>query len=405
MSETIFTTNYARRAAGFRPSPVRSVWDVSTAPGMISLAGGNPDLRGLPLEALGNVARSLITDHGQTTLQYGAGAGVEELRMAASEVMGRAGIDADPDHVLITQGSQMGIELVTAMFCDPGDVILAEAPTYVGAIGTFTGLEADVEHVDCDLDGLIPDRLQAKIQELSAAGRKIKFLYIIPNFNNPSGVRLSAERRPLIAQICAASGIMIVEDDPYGLISFDGQTLPAIRSFDENVIYLGSMSKIFSPGLRVGWLLAPPQLRARLQLLAEAMVIHPSILSQHLALEYLTGFDWAGILASATERYRERADALLNALGSTEGVLPPGTTWTRPRGGFFVWATLPEGYSADELFDLAVEEQVVFIPGSAFFADGSGTRNLRFSFSLESPETIAEGMRRLARAARRLKAR
>lgn len=401
MSEELFATNYARRAAGFRPSPVRSVWDVATAPGMISLAGGNPDLRGLQLEAIGRVAQSLVAEHGQDALQYGSGAGVEALRHAVTGLMARSEIAADPEDVLITAGSQMGIELVTAMFCDPGDIILAESPTYVGAISTFVGLEAEVAHVECDEAGIIPERLAARIRELRGAGRTIKFLYVIPNFNNPSGVRLSAERRPEVARICAEAGVIIVEDDPYGLISFDGTVTPAIRSFDENVIYLGSMSKIFSPGIRVGWVLAPANVRARLQLLAEAMVIHPSILSQHLALEYLTSFGWEETLASATERYRAQAEALLEVI---EAALPQGSTWTRPAGGFFVWATLPEGYSADELFDLAVEEQVVFIPGSAFFADGSGTRNLRFSFSLESPDTIREGMRRLARATQRLTA-
>ncbi|QIM15987.1 PLP-dependent aminotransferase family protein [Leucobacter insecticola] len=405
MRQNLFADNYADRAAGFRPSPVRSVWDVSTAPGMISLAGGNPDLRGLPLGQLGAAAGRLVAEQGLDSLQYGAGAGLQELRVAVTELMAEAGIDADAEDVLITPGSQMGLELVTAMFCNPGDIILAEAPTYVGAISTFVGLEAEVMHVDCDDDGLIPEVLEARIERLRGEGRAIKFLYTIPNFNNPSGVRLTAERRERIARICSDAGIIIVEDDPYGLISFDEQAVPAIRSFDENVIYLGSMSKIFSPGIRVGWVVAPAEVRARLQLLSEAMVIHPSVLSQYLALEYLTKFDWRATLGRSIERYRERADALLNALETIDGVLPKGSSWTTPRGGFFVWATLPEGYSADDLFALAVEEKVVFISGSAFFADGSGERNLRFSFSLESPENIREGMERLARASRRLTSR
>lgn len=402
MTQNVFAENYADRAAGFRPSPVRSVWDVSTAPGMISLAGGNPDLHGLPLEQLALAAQRLIGEQGLDSLQYGSGAGLPELREAVTAIMAYSGVQASADDVLITPGSQMGLELVTAMFCDPGDVILAEAPTYVGAISTFVGLEAEVCHVECDDDGLIPEELEARITHLKAEGRAVKFLYTIPNFNNPSGVRLAQDRRERIARICANAGVIVVEDDPYGLISFDGRVTPAIRSFDSNVIYLGSMSKIFSPGIRVGWVLAPADVRARLQLLSEAMVIHPSILSQYLAFEYLTAFDWRATLSRSIERYRERAAALLEALSGSEGVLPAGSTWTKARGGFFVWATLPQGYSADDLFELAVEEGVVFIPGSAFFADGSGSRSLRFSFSLESPEAIREGMRRLARASRRL---
>lgn len=402
MSQQRFAQHYADRAEGFRPSPVRSVWDVSMAPGMISLAGGNPDLNGLPLDELGSATQRLVAEHGLTALQYGGGGGVDELRTAVTGLMTRAGIRADPQDVLITPGSQMALGLVAGMFCNPGDVVLAEAPTYVGAISTFTGFEADVQHVVCDDDGIVPERLEARIAELRSTGRTVKLLYTIPNFNNPSGVSLSVERRERVARICAEAGIVVVEDDPYGLISFDDDPAPAMRSFDPEVIYLGSMSKIFSPGIRVGWVLAPAEVRARLQLLSEALVIHPSVLGQHLALEYLTAFDWQGVLRRSVERYRERADALLEALATIDDVLPEGSTWTRPRGGFFVWVTLPQGYSADELFDFAVEEQVVFIPGGAFFADGSGERNLRLSFSLESPENIREGMQRLARAVRRL---
>ena len=394
--------HFARRERFFRPSPVRSVWDVSMEPGIISLAGGNPDLTALPLAELGEAASRLIREQGAEVLQYGAGSGILPLRQELAELMGSIGVETEPDDVLVTAGSQLGIELVTAMLCDPGDVILAEAPTYVGAVSTFLGLEVAVEHVMCDENGLIPEELERRITELRAAGRVVKALYTIPNFNNPSGITLSAERRPLIAQICRDAGVTVIEDDPYGLVRFAGEHIPPIRSFDDSVIYLGSMSKIFSPGIRIGWLTAPAAVRERLQLLSESSVIHASVLSQHLALAYLRDFDWRTTLSMTIDRYRERADALLEALPAA---LPAGATWTRPSGGFFVWATLPEGVSADELFDLAVEEGVVFIPGSGFFADGSGSRHLRFSFSLEAPDRIREGLERLGRATARLTAR
>lgn len=389
---------FAEREKHFRPSPVRSVWDVSVEPGMISLAGGNPDLAGLPLDALGDAAASLIREHGTEVLQYSTGAGINELRAELTRLMGRAGIEADPSDLLITAGSQMALELITAMYCDPGDVVLAEGPSYVGAISTFLGLEAEVVHVPCDADGIIPEELEASIAGLRAAGKRVKLLYTIPNFNNPSGITLAAERRQRIAEICREAGITLVEDDPYGLVRFEGETIPAIRAADPSVIYLGSLSKIFSPGIRIGWVLAPREVRDRLQLLSESTTIHASTLSQHLALTYLRDFDWAGHLDQAISRYRERAETLLEALPAA---LPAGSTWTRPSGGFFVWATLPEGHSADELFKLAAEEGVVFIPGSGFYADGQGERELRFSFSLESPERIREGMDRLARASTR----
>lgn len=391
--------SFARRERFFRPSPVRSVWDVSMEPGMISFAGGNPDLTQLPLDALGQAADHLIRTQGLEVLQYGAGAGIAPLREQLAQLMRDAGLTPDPAEILITAGSQFGIELITAMLCDPGDVVLAEAPTYVGAISTFLGLEAAVEHVRCDERGLIPDELQRRITELRAAGSTVKALYTIPNFSNPAGVTMSAERRPVIAQICRAAGITVIEDDPYGLVRFAGDPIAPIKAHDDDVIYLGSMSKMFSPGIRIGWVYAPRALRDRLLLLSESTIIHPSLISQHLALTYLRDFDWRATLARTVAHYRERAEALLAGLPEA---LPTGSSWTRPSGGFFVWVTLPPGVSANALFELAVEEGVVFVAGPGFFADGTGDRHLRLSFSLEAPDQIREGLMRLGRATARL---
>ncbi len=389
-------SEFAARERHFRPSPVRSVWDVPKGPDTVSLAGGNPDLSLLPLADIGEIASRLIAERGEEVLQYGAGAGILPLREELAKLMRKTGIEADPGDILVTAGSQLGLELVTAMYCDPGDVILAESPTYVGAIGTFVGLEAEVRHVACDEDGLIPEALSEAIAAARAEGRRVRFLYTIPTFSNPSGRTLSAERRPVVAEICRDAGVAVVEDDPYGLIRYEGEPISAIRAGDPDVIYLGSLSKIFSPGIRIGWVLAPKHVRERLQLLSEATVIHASMLSQYLAVEYLRS-DWERDLDRAIEQYRARAEALLAAL---PGALPPGSTWTVPQGGYFVWVTLPEGYSADKLFEPAVSEGLIFVPGSGFTADGSGGRSLRLSFSLESPERIREGVARLGRAAR-----
>lgn len=365
-------------------------------PGIISLAGGNPDLSALPLAEIGQAAQRMLTDRGTEVLQYGAGAGTPQLRNALVPLMEKSGIAADPENLLVTAGSQMGIELITGMLCNPRDVILAESPTYVGAIGTFRGLEADVQHVACDEDGLIPEALEQRIEEIRAQGKTIKFLYTIPNFGNPSGITMAEARRPRIAEICHKAGIAVVEDDPYGQLSFSGETPRAIRSYDDTVIYLGSMSKIFSPGIRIGWVLAPTELRARLQLEAEATTIHASILSENLAAAYLTEFDWESILHQATARYRERAAAMVAAL---EKHMPEGVTWTTPQGGFFIWLTLPTELDVDALFNEAVKEKVVFIDGGAFYADGqSNSNNLRLSYSLESPEKIHEAVARLGAA-------
>lgn len=392
---------YAERASHFKPSPVRAVFDVSMDNGMISLAGGNPDLSVLPLEQLSTMAATVISDQGMEVLQYGTGAGVAELRTEICQLMQGSGIHVSEEEILITSGSQMGLELFTSMFCNPGDIVLAEGPTYVGAIGIFHGLEAEVHHVKCDDDGLIPEELELTIRALHSEGRTIKFLYTIPNFNNPSGMTLSVARRPVIAEICARHKIAVVEDDPYGMIAFHDEPLPAIRSFDSDAFYLGSLSKIFSPGLRIGWLVAPPEIRARLQIAAESTTICASVLSQHLALNYLRTSDWRSTLDRAIDGYRTRAEAAVRAL---ETYAPAGLTWTTPQGGFFIWLTLPDDVSAEMLFPIALEEGVVTIPGTAFHADGDGDQHVRLSYSLATPEQIEEGILRLTRAIERLRA-
>ncbi|WP_293696964.1 PLP-dependent aminotransferase family protein [uncultured Agrococcus sp.] len=385
--------NYAARAQHFRPSPVRGVFDISMKPGMISLAGGNPDLTVLPLEQLGDASARLIRDRGTEVLQYGTGAGVDELREALTDVMSLSGIRSDADDLLVTSGSQMGIELITTMLCEPDDVVLAESPTFVGAIGTFLGLEADVVHVDSDDEGLIPAALQESIRAVHATGKKIGFLYTIPSFSNPTGIRLSLERRRQIVEICRKEGVQIVEDDPYGIISFDGSVVPAMRSLDDSVVYLGTMSKIYSPGLRVGWMLAPRELRDRLQLASEATTICASVLSQHLALEFLTEFDWRASVETATGRYRARAAALVEGL---EEHMPSDVRWTNPTGGFFTWLTLNRDINTESLLQRGIDDGIVFIPGTAFYADGQGTDTIRLAYSLASEQDLREGARRLA---------
>ncbi len=393
ITESLHTARFADRADGYRPSPVRDVFEVSMQPNMISLAGGNPDLSGLPLERIADMAHHIIKDRGQEALQYGSGAGTPELQELICEIMSLEGISARPENIQITSGSQMALELVAKLFCNPGDVILAEGPTYVGALGTFKGLQADVVQVPMDEKGLIPSALQDAIRTLKALGRTIKFLYTIPNFNNPSGITLAAERRTEIVDICRTAGIAIVEDNPYGLLSFDGSAQTALHSLDpDNVFYLGSFSKIFSPGLRIGWVLAPIEVRKRLQLAAEATTICPSVLSQMLVESYICGFDWRAHVSDACATYARRCASVMDAL---QVHMPPGSSWTRPTGGFFTWITLPAGRSVDALLQPAIDGGVVFVPGSAFFAEPAGANQLRVAFSFETEETLVEGIRRL----------
>jgi len=295
--------------------------------------------------------------------------------------------------VTVTTGSQQALDLVTRTFIDPGDVILAEAPSYVGALGTFASYQARVVHISMDSDGIQPEALVGAIRSLRSQGRRVKFLYTIPNFNNPSGVLTSLERRHEIARICREEGVLVVEDNPYGLLSLDADPIPAIRSFDaDNVVYLGSFSKTFAPGFRVGWALAPHAVREKLVIAQESATLCPPVFSQFAISTYLANWDWKSQITVFKDMYRARRDAMLDGL---EAHMPEGTTWTRPKGGFFVWVTLPEGLDSQALLPRAVTNRVAYVPGTAFYADGLGSRNMRLSYCFPTPERILEGTRRL----------
>ncbi len=385
--------HYASRSAGLSASEVRALFAVASRPEVVSLAGGMPYVRALPESLVNGALEKVMSDNGPMAMQYGSGQGVPALREQILEIMALEGISASVDDVVVTTGSQQALDLVTKLFIDPGDVILAEAPSYVGAIGVFRSYQADVVHVLMDENGLIPEKLREAIAEVKASGRTIKFLYTIPNFHNPAGVTLSAERRPEILEICQSNGILILEDNPYGLLSFEEDVPPAIRSLNEDgVIYLGSFSKTLAPGFRVGWALAPHAIREKLVLAAEAAILCPSSFSQMVISEYLSQADWKGQIETFRGVYKERRDAMLEAL---EEHLPD-LSWNVPNGGFYIWCSLPENLDSKAMLPRAVTELVAYTPGTAFFADGGGRQNLRLSFCYPTPENIKIGIRRLA---------
>jgi 2-aminoadipate transaminase len=387
-------SRYAQRTVGMTASEIRALFAVASRPEVVSLAGGMPHLAALPLETLAADVQDLIVSDGLTALQYGSAQGVQPLREQICEVMALEGIRAHADDVVITVGSQMALDLVTRIFCDPGDVVLAEAPSYVGALGTFTAYQTQVVHVEMDDDGLIPDALRAALAALASQGRRAKFLYTIPNFHNPAGVTLAVARRSEILQICASHGVLVVEDNPYGLLGFDGQIYPALRSIEpDNVVYLGSFSKTFAPGLRVGWALAPHAVREKIVLAAESATLCPPAFTQAMVSRYLSAHDWKGQIKTYREAYRERRDATIAAL---EHYLPDGCRWTHPDGGFYVWLTVPPGLDTKAMLPRAVTARVAYVPGTAFYADAFGSRQLRLSFCYPTPERIREGVRRLA---------
>jgi 2-aminoadipate transaminase len=389
-----YVDRYAARTKGMTASEIRALFAVASRPEVVSLAGGMPNISGLPLDVVSHAISELIRHDGPTAMQYGSGQGTPELREQICDIMRIEGIEAHPDDVVVTVGSQQAVDLVTRIFIDPGDVVLCEAPSYVGALGVFRAYQADVVHVEMDEHGLVPEALEQAIVATKASGRTIKFLYTIPNFHNPAGVTLSAERRPEILRICRAADILILEDNPYGLLGFDAAPHRALRADEaEGVIYLGSFSKTFAPGFRVGWALAPHAVREKLVLAQESATLCPPAFSQMAISAYLQNHDWQGQIKQFREMYRERRDAMVSALTD---LMPPSCRWNVPDGGFYVWLTLPPGIDAKAMLPRAVTARVAYVPGTAFFADGFGSGSIRLSFCYPTPERIREGVRRLA---------
>ena len=384
---------YAARAETLAVSEVRALFSVVSRPEVVSLAGGMPYVSALPQELLAKAYNDMMAKKGNLAIQYGGGQGDLVLRDQIRELMALEGIQSSVEDLVITTGSQHGLDLLSGLFLDKGDVVVAEGPSYVGALGIFRHYEADVEHVYTDHDGMSPEALQETITKLKAEGRKIKFLYLVPNFANPSGVTLSADRRPKILEICKREHILIIEDNPYGLLYFDKPVPDALRAVEEDgVVYLGSFSKILAPGFRVGYVLAPPAIRDKMVLAQESALLCPSSFTQMMISEYLANADWKGQIDTFRGVYRERKDAALSAVRE----YLPNVETTTPDGGFYLWLTLPEGIDSKAMLPLAVKELVAYTPGTAFFGDGTGQRNLRICYSFPTPENIKVGIKRLS---------
>ena len=387
------TERFANRAAQMKPSEIRSLFAVASRPEIVSLAGGMPNLSALPMEMMASVVQKLISDNGAEALQYGSGQGHPRLREQICDMMALEGIRAHPDDVIVTTGSQQALDLISRIFIDPNDVVLVEAPSYVGALGTFRQYEARVVHVAMDQDGLIPAALRDAIAATRAAGRKIKFLYLIPNYQNPAGVLLPADRRTEILEICREEKIFVVEDNPYGLLGFEKPSPNAMRAEDsENVIYLGSFSKTIAPGFRVGWALVPQSLKEKLVIASESSILCPSNFTQLAISSYLADQPWRDQIASFAKLYKVRRDV---ALESLEAHFPKSATWTKPAGGFYIWVTLPPEIDTNALMPKAIVAKVAYVPGTAFYADGFGSWSMRLSYCHPTPERIKEGIKAL----------
>ena len=338
----------------------------------------------------------VAADSSARALQYGPTEGMDELKACIVEVMAEEGMDVGADELLITTGGQQVIDLVCKTLIDPGDVIVAEGPTYPGAVPTFGAYQADVVQIEMDADGMRVDRLEETLDRLEADGRTPKFVYTVPTFQNPAGVTMSLERRRELVRIAKQRELFVLEDNPYGLLRYEGDALPPLYALDrgEFVIYLGTFSKILSPGLRLGWTAAPRPVLEKLNLGKQGVDLCSSTFAQFFVVEYFKRRDWRRLLGSFRDVYRRRRDVLLEAL---EEHLPAEAEWTRPDGGLFIWATLPSYIDTTDLLARALREHVAFVPGRAAYLDGRGGSAMRLNFSGVSEDDLREGMRRIGK--------
>jgi 2-aminoadipate transaminase len=388
-----YLQRYAARVQGMSASEIRALFAVASRPEIVSFAGGMPDTAALDMEAVEDVVARVIRDAGATALQYTGGQGRSELREQLVDVMRHEGVPAHADDLLVTVGGQQALELVAKCLVDPGDLVLAEGPTYVGGLGALASHQAEVRHVPTDEHGMRVDLLEEALQQLAAEHRPVKYVYTIPNHQNPAGVSLSVPRRHRLAELAGEHDLLILEDNPYGLLDFTGRTFPSLRELvPDRVVYVGTMSKTFAPGVRTGWIAAPHPIRDKLILLREAGDLCPSNLTGMVVESWLAGQPWREQIKRFRSVYQEKAELMLGAL-DTE--MPAGVTWTRPTGAFYVWLTVPHGIDTSDLLAKAIQHRVAYVPGRGFYADGAGGDQLRLCFSYPSTERITEGVQRL----------
>ncbi len=389
-----YLARYAARVQGMRASEIRALFSVASRPEIVSFAGGMPATSQIDMDAVEAVVSRVIRNDGATALQYGTGHGRAQLRELLIEVMAEEQIAAHADDVIVTVGGQQALELIATCFIDPGDVVIAEGPTYVGGIGAFTSLQADIRHVALDEHGMRIDLLEDLLEQLDHEGIRPKLIYTIPNHQNPAGVSMSVERRHRLAEIATARNLLILEDNPYGLLDFHGETLPALRTLmPQHVIYVGTMSKVFAPGVRTGWILAPRAVRDKLIVLREATDLCPSNMTQMIVEEWLSTQPWREQVKRFRAVYQEKAATMLSAL---EAEMPTSVTWTRPRGAFYIWLSLPQGLDTSDLLAKAIQHRVAYVPGRGFYASGEGGGQARLCFSYPEIAQIREGVVRLA---------
>jgi 2-aminoadipate transaminase len=385
--------SFASRMQNLRASDIREILKITQRPDIISFAGGLPASELLPTHEMASLAHDLLIEDGVRALQYAPTEGLQELReVISNRLKGSFSIDRGPDEVLVVSGSQQGLDLAGKVFLDEGDAVLCESPTYIGAISAFRAYQTRFVEVSTDDDGMVPSDLENQLRSVD----RVKFIYVVPDFQNPSGRRWSVERRQTVADLAARYGVPVIEDAPYASLCYDGEPLPPVASFDRAglVILLGTFSKILAPGLRLGWVTAEQRLLQPFVLAKQGADLQTSSLTQLLAARFFSDHDVDKHIAHLCEVYRARRDAMLRAL---DEFFPKEISYTRPVGGLFLWVELPEDMDARRLLEQSLEEHVAFVPGECFYPGGGHLNTLRLNFSAMPEDRIAEGIRRLGR--------
>jgi 2-aminoadipate transaminase len=386
---------FSTRSKAMKASAIRELLKLVDNPEIISLAGGMPDPTLFPKKVLAEISRDVFLNHGNKALQYGATEGIPALREALVDIGIEEGIqNLAKENLIVTTASQQGLDLTGKVFIDPGDAIIVEAPSYVGGLQAFHAYQADFITVPLDNNGVKTDILEEKLREAKENGVNIKFMYFIPNFQNPAGVTLSFERRKKVLELSHQYNVPIIEDDPYGEIRFEGERIPSLVEMDNigNVVALRTFSKILAPGLRLGWMIADKEAINKFVIAKQGSDLCSPSSTQYFACEFIRQGHLKAYLELVRQTYKKKKDLMLQAI---EKYFPKEAEWTRPEGGMFIWVTLPEYIDTTEMFKEAIEEKVAYVIGSAFYPHGEDRHHIRLNFSLPTPEQIDEGIKRL----------
>ncbi|MDK2914791.1 MAG: 2-aminoadipate transaminase, partial [Thermococcaceae archaeon] len=391
-----FESYFSEKALKMKASEIRELLKLVETSDVISLAGGLPAPETFPVEVIKEITKEVLSKHADKALQYGTTKGFTPLRLALARWMEkRYGIPMSKVEVMIVAGSQQALDLIGRVFIDPGDIVVVEAPTYLAALNAFKFYEPEFVSIPMDDDGMKVDLLEEKLKKLKAEGKRVKFVYTVSTFQNPAGVTMSLERRKHLIELASEYDFLIVEDNPYSELRYSGEPIPPIKHFDDEgrVIYLGTFSKIFAPGFRLGWVSAHPHFIRKMEIAKQAVDLCANPFGQVIAWKYVEDGHLDRHIPRVIEFYKPRRDAMLEAL---EEYMPEGVRWTKPDGGMFIWVTLPEGIDTKLMMEKAVAKGVAYVPGEAFFAHRDVKNTMRLNFTYVPEEKIREGVRRLA---------